>query len=42
MVQMGGDSGKIADAIAICVSKAAGINLIDDGAAPPGRGLRAR
>ena len=37
MVEVGGDPGKVADAVAIAVGKAARINLVDRRALPPRR-----
>ena len=37
MLQSLGDAGQIADAVAIAVLKTARINLVDDGAFPPGQ-----
>src|SRR5437899_5483454 len=42
VVELGHDARQIADAVAIAVEKAARINLIDHGAAPPGRELPLR
>ena len=37
VVEAGGDAGDVADAVAVGVGEGAGVDLVDDGAAPPVR-----